>query len=63
MPHLPAGLVRSVLGRTVYSEPNEREAELVASLIRQRVARHDRRRVRGARSTSGFDTLFAVFEA
>lgn len=62
MPHLPAELVRSVLGRTVYSEPDEREAELVASLILQRVARRDRRRARGTRRVSNLDTLFAVFE-
>ncbi|MGW2864788.1 ParH-like protein [Streptomyces sp. NPDC001205] len=35
-PHLSAGLVRSVLGRTVYSDPQEQEAELLASLILQR---------------------------
>lgn len=62
MPHLPAELVRSVLGRTVYGEPDEREAELVASLILQRVARRDRRRARGAQRASSLDTLFAVFE-
>jgi len=62
MPHLPAELVRSVLGRTVYSEPDEREAELVASLILQRVERRDRHRARGADRPSSLDTLFAVFK-
>lgn len=62
MPHLPAELVRSVLGRTVYSEPDEREAELVASLILQRVARRDRHRARGTGRPSSLDTLFAVFK-
>lgn len=64
MPHLPAELVRSVLGRTVYSEPDEREAELVASLILQRVARRDRRRATrdSGQPPSRLSTLFAVFE-
>lgn len=62
MPHLPAELVRSVLGRTVYSEPDEREAELVASLILQRVARRDRLRARAAGRPSKLNTLFAIIE-
>lgn len=37
LPHLPPALVRSVLGRAVYTEPQEQEAELVASLILSRV--------------------------
>ena len=41
LPHLPDSLVHRVLGRTVYSEPQEREAELLASLIRSRAARDD----------------------
>ncbi|WP_280669268.1 MULTISPECIES: ParH-like protein [unclassified Kitasatospora] len=36
MPHLSADLVRRVLGRTVYSEPQEQEAELLASMIMNR---------------------------
>ncbi|WP_327069872.1 ParH-like protein [Kitasatospora sp. NBC_01302] len=36
LPHLNGSLVQRVLGRTVYSEPQEREAELVASLILHR---------------------------
>ncbi|WP_181008815.1 MULTISPECIES: ParH-like protein [unclassified Streptomyces] len=42
LPHLDAGLVRRVLGRTVYTDPQEREAELVASLILARATRPDR---------------------
>ncbi|WP_328917597.1 MULTISPECIES: ParH-like protein [unclassified Streptomyces] len=42
LPHLPGALLRRVLGRTVYSEPQEHEAELLASLIRYRAARDDR---------------------
>jgi hypothetical protein len=37
-PHLPPGLVQRVLGRAVYAEPQEQEAELVASLILTRAA-------------------------
>lgn len=40
LPHLSPALIKSVLGRTVYSEPQEREAELIASLIHHRVARN-----------------------
>jgi hypothetical protein len=39
LPHLPDTLVRRVLGRTVYTEPQEHEAELLASLICSRAAR------------------------
>ena len=39
MPNLSPELVRRVLGRTVYTAIEEREAELLASLIAQRVAR------------------------
>lgn len=42
LPHLPDSLVQRVLGRTVYSEPQEREAELLASLICSRAARDER---------------------
>lgn len=36
LPHLGSDLVQRVLGRTVYTEPQEREAELVASMILHR---------------------------
>lgn len=39
LPDLDPGLVRQVLGRTRYSDVEEREAELVASLILERVSR------------------------
>ncbi|MFE9453463.1 hypothetical protein [Streptomyces sp. NPDC006739] len=39
LPHLSSELVRQVLERTGYDEPQEREAELPASLIMSRVAR------------------------
>jgi hypothetical protein len=39
MPNLSPELVRRVLGRTTYTEVEEREAELVASLLAQRVVR------------------------
>lgn len=38
MPHLSGELVQRVLGRTVHSEAQEQEAELLASLILQRAA-------------------------
>ncbi|WP_333770418.1 ParH-like protein [Streptomyces sp. IBSBF 2435] len=38
MPALPPALVERVLGRTVYTEPQEQEAEIVASLILSRVS-------------------------
>ncbi|NUR63591.1 MAG: hypothetical protein HOV87_33760 [Catenulispora sp.] len=37
-PTLSSGLVQRVLGRTAYNAPQEREAELVASLIRCKAA-------------------------
>ncbi|MFD5624940.1 ParH-like protein [Streptomyces sp. NPDC127072] len=39
LPGLSPDLVRRVLGRTVYAEPAEQEAELLASLILHRVLR------------------------
>ncbi|WP_190276764.1 hypothetical protein [Catenulispora acidiphila] len=39
LPHLSPSLIRSVLGRTVYTEPQEREAELIATMIHHRAAR------------------------
>ncbi|WEO99852.1 ParH-like protein [Streptomyces sp. FXJ1.172] len=41
LPHLSSDLVRRVLGRTGYDEPQEREAELLASLIMSKAARAD----------------------
>ncbi|MCQ6553193.1 ParH-like protein [Streptomyces sp. C10-9-1] len=39
--HLSPHLVRRVLGRTAFPEPAEREAELLASLLRHRALRKD----------------------
>jgi hypothetical protein len=39
LPHLSPSLIRSVLGRTVYTEPQEREAELIATMIHHRASR------------------------
>ena len=61
MPHLSPDLIRSVLGRTVYSEPDEREAELVASLILQQVQRRGRRGARTKRGSSRLDPVFGIF--
>ncbi len=55
LPSLPSSLVRSVLGRTVYTEPQEREAELVASLLRLRAERDDAAPQRTARLHTLFD--------
>jgi hypothetical protein len=41
LPNLSSELIRRVLGRTTYSEVEEREAELLASLIAQRVGREE----------------------
>lgn len=49
LPTLNPALVQRVLGRTVYSEPEEAEAELVASLILSRVSSH---RPRGPHSVA-----------
>ncbi|TVT58472.1 hypothetical protein FNH05_06565 [Amycolatopsis rhizosphaerae] len=38
LPGLPADLVRRVLGRSAYTDPQEREAELVATFLTQRLA-------------------------
>lgn len=62
LPHLPPALVRRVLGRTVYTEPQEREAELVASLILTRVTHRARARFAPAKAPgperSRLHTLF-----
>lgn len=62
MPHLSAELIRGVLGRTAYTEPDEREAELVASLILQRVRRRDRHAAGDAGSPSSLAPLLGIFE-
>lgn len=38
LPNLPPALIQRALGRSVYTEPQEQEAELVASLILTRAA-------------------------
>ncbi|MFF3752608.1 ParH-like protein [Streptomyces sp. NPDC002018] len=48
MPGLSPALIRHVLGRTVYTEPQECEAELLASLILHRVTRYGSRSARPA---------------
>jgi hypothetical protein len=64
MPHLSAELVRGVLGRTVYSEPQEREAELVASLILYRVGgRRGRAPARAEAPRSRLEALFGIPES
>jgi hypothetical protein len=62
MPHLSAELVRGVLGRTAYTEPDEREAELVASLILHRVRQRARQAGGDAGSPSSLAPLFGISE-
>lgn len=61
MPNLSPELVRRVLGRTTYTEVEEREAELVATLLAQRVVRPEEPREPAADVPDGvrrFDSLF-----
>jgi hypothetical protein len=57
MPHLAPALVRRVLGRSVYTEPQEHEAELIASLIHHRAAREDERRTGSQVPASPLESL------
>ncbi|MEY9962497.1 hypothetical protein ABIA33_000523 [Streptacidiphilus sp. MAP12-16] len=41
LPHLSPALITHVLGRTVYTEPQEREAELLASFVLRRTSREE----------------------
>ncbi|MEE1781759.1 ParH-like protein [Streptomyces sp. SP17BM10] len=58
LPHLSPALVQRVLGRTGYDEPQEREAELLASLILSRAAKADAAARPG--STPALDTLLSA---
>jgi hypothetical protein len=60
LPHLPDSLVHRVLGRTVYSQPQEQEAELLASLIRSRAARDDRAPSLADGEQSRLGSMFSV---
>jgi hypothetical protein len=51
-----------VLGRTAYTEPDEHEAELVATLILHRVRRRDRHAAVGAAPPPSLAPLFGIFE-
>lgn len=51
-PNLSPEVVRRVLGRTVYTETEEHEAELLASLIDQRVRARMAAELSGVPSTS-----------
>lgn len=63
LPHLSPALIQSVLGRTVYSEPQEREAELVASLIHHRVARGRPWTARARTPRPRIEAMFGLREA
>jgi hypothetical protein len=61
-PHLSPTLVRGVLGRTVYTEPQEREAELIATLIHYRVSRGRPTGSAGPGPRAGIETMFGLGE-
>ena len=63
LPHLSPSLIRSVLGRTVYTEPQEREAELIATLIHHRVARGRPPLARPEAPRQGVETMFGLGES
>ncbi|MFJ9605970.1 ParH-like protein [Kitasatospora sp. NPDC101176] len=63
LPHLSPALVQRVLGRTCYDEPQEREAELLASLILSRASEADAAHPPGpdaAPRAGGLDLLDAL---
>ncbi|MFI9271122.1 ParH-like protein [Kitasatospora sp. NPDC052896] len=60
LPHLPAALMRRVLGRAVYTEPQEREAELVASLILSDATRRAAPGAGGPAPRSWMESVFGV---
>ncbi|WP_069811740.1 hypothetical protein [Streptomyces sp. TP-A0874] len=60
LPNLDSALVRRVLGRTVYTDPQEQEAELVASLILARIVREDRAPVPAGECRPGLWSLFTL---
>ena len=60
LPHLSPALIRSVLGRTVYTEPQEREAELIATMIHHRVARGRPPQPRPPAPRPGIETMFGL---
>jgi hypothetical protein len=62
LPHLSPALIRNVLGRTVYTEPQESEAELIATLIHHRVAR-GRPPARADAPRAGIETMLGLGEA
>ena len=60
LPHLSPALIRNVLGRTVYTEPQEREAELIATMIHHRVARGRPAAARPAAPRPGIEKMFGL---
>lgn len=63
LPHLPTELVHRVLGRTAYTEPQEREAEIVASLILYRVGRDEGLPERAPEPHSRLAAIFGLPES
>lgn len=60
MPSLPASVIERVLGRTVYSETEEHDAELLASLIMRRIGRIHRGQVSRPEVTTTLSGLAGV---
>ncbi|WDN57289.1 ParH-like protein [Streptomyces clavuligerus] len=60
VPGLPDGLVRRVLGRTGHSEPQEQEAELLASLILRRALREAAGRAEDIAAQGGAGALIGA---
>ncbi|QIS17150.1 ImmA/IrrE family metallo-endopeptidase [Nocardia terpenica] len=61
MKNLSSRLITRVLGRTVYSEAEEAEAEMLASVILIRAGRADPARGSDTELTGGLDRLRSVF--
>lgn len=62
LPHLSPSLIRNVLGRTVYTEPQEREAELIATMIHHRASRGRTGRKGSAAPRPGIEKMFGLGE-
>lgn len=63
MPSLPASVVERVLGRTVYSDAEEHEAELLASLIMRRIGRIQRGQIGRADVATTLSGLAGVLDS
>lgn len=62
MPSLPASVVERVLGRTVYSETQECDAERLASLIMRRIGHIRRGQIPRTHVTTALSGLAGVLD-